>query len=106
MAVFMKKAIALVMVALMVVAMFTSCTTRSNIDIPSQRAEVFDKDGNRVGYMDIPASQSVLTWKDWTKGFVMGSLISGAVGSLISLATMSSAKGGYDGTQYPPSYGY
>lgn len=102
----MKKVIALFMLALMVMAMFTSCTTRSNIDVPSQRAEIFDKDGNRTGYMDIPASKSVLTWKDWTKGFVMGSLISGAVGSLISLATMSSAKGGYDGTQYPPSYGY
>lgn len=45
----MKKVIALLMAALMVLSMFTSCTTRSNIDVPSQRAEVFDKDGNKIG---------------------------------------------------------
>ena len=81
----MQKAIAILLVALMVASMFTSCTTSSNIDTPSQRAEVYDKDGNRVGYMDIPASKSVLTWKDWTKGLVMGSLISGAIGSLAGM---------------------
>ena len=37
--------------------------------------------------MDIPASQSVLTWKDWTKGIIMGSLISCAVTTVIGMAS-------------------
>ena len=101
-----EKVIALLMVALMVLSMFTSCTTRSNIDVPSQRAEVFDKDGNKIGYMDIPASQSVLTWKDWTKGIIMGSLISGAVTTVIGMASVIAASRNSEPEHYGPNYVY
>ena len=50
------------------------------------------------GYSCIPERPDL---KGLDQGVVMGSLILGAVGLLISLAAMSSAKGGYDGTQYP-----
>lgn len=105
----MKKSIAILMILLMVFSLFTSCTTKSDISVPSQKAEVFDKEGNRIGYMEIPASTSVLSWKDWTKGMVMGSLITGAVGSLLGVVSIiigsSQSKGpnyddGYNGNYY------
>ena len=56
--------------------------------------------------MDIPASQSVLTWKDWTKGIIMGSLISGAVTTVIGMASVIAVSRNSEPEHYDPYYGY